>query len=86
VLHGHGLGAAEGVRTAPAYVLALSGGFLLMAPFLCLGLYRASQRLEHGEKPDFGDSLLAWDTRTGRWRSSASCCWCWRCCGAAPRW
>jgi uncharacterized membrane protein len=51
---------------APAYMLALSAGFLLMGPFLCLGLYRASQRLEEGEKPDFGDSLLAWDTRTGQ--------------------
>lgn len=50
---------------APAYVMALSAGFLLMGPFLCLGLYRASQRLEAGERPDFGDSLLAWDTRTG---------------------
>jgi uncharacterized membrane protein len=50
---------------APAYMLALSAGFLLVGPFLCLGLYRASQRLEAGEKPDFGDSLLAWDTRTG---------------------
>jgi uncharacterized membrane protein len=53
-------------ETAPAYVMALSAGFLLMGPFLCLGLYRASQRLEQGEKPDFGDSLLAWDTRTGQ--------------------
>lgn len=52
-------------ESAPAYVMALSAGFLLMGPFLCLGLYRASQRLENGEKPDFGDSLLAWDTRTG---------------------
>jgi uncharacterized membrane protein len=51
---------------APAYMLALSAGFLLMGPFLCLGLYRASQRLEAGERPDFGDSLLAWDTRTGQ--------------------
>jgi uncharacterized membrane protein len=51
---------------APAYMLALSAGFLLMGPFLCLGLYRTSQRLEEGRAPDFGDSLLAWDTRTAQ--------------------
>lgn len=50
---------------APAYTLALSAGFLLMGPFLCLGLYHASKQLEQGLKPDFGQSLLAWDTRTG---------------------
>jgi len=52
-------------QNAAAYVLALSAGFLLLGPFLCLGLYRASQRLERGESADFGDSLLAWETRTG---------------------
>lgn len=49
----------------PAYVMGLSAGFLLVAPFLCLGLYRASQRLERGEKPGFMDSLLAFRARSG---------------------
>jgi uncharacterized membrane protein len=52
-------------ENAPIYVLALSAGFLLMGPFLCMGLYRVSQQLEQGRAPDFGDSLMAWDTRTG---------------------
>ena len=50
---------------APAYVLALSAGFLLTGPFFCLGLYQASRRLQRGEQPDLGDSLLAWDQRAG---------------------
>ncbi|HEU0201621.1 MAG TPA: DUF2189 domain-containing protein [Burkholderiaceae bacterium] len=51
-------------ENAPAYVLALSAGFLLMGPFLCMGLYRVSERLERGEQPDFVDSLLAWRRKT----------------------
>ena len=53
-------------QRAPAYTLALSAGFLLMGPFLCTGLYQVSMRLERGERPDFGDSLTAWDSRMGQ--------------------
>jgi uncharacterized membrane protein len=52
-------------RRAPAYVLALSAGFLLVGPFLCLGVYDVSRRLGRGERPAFGASLTAWKTRTG---------------------
>lgn len=60
-----GWGLLKVFEHAPAYTLALSAGFLLMGPFMCLGLYHVSKQLEAGQKPDFGQSLLAWDTRTG---------------------
>jgi uncharacterized membrane protein len=52
-------------RQAPVYVLALSAGFVLVGPFLCLGLYDASRRLERGERPLLRRSLVAWRSRTG---------------------
>ena len=52
-------------HSAPQYVLALSAGFLLMGPFLSLGLYQASRELEHGREPSLPKSLLAWEERAG---------------------
>jgi uncharacterized membrane protein len=52
-------------KHAPAYVLALSAGFMLAGPLICLGLYQASRHLERGEPTDLGESLLAWTTRMG---------------------
>ena len=48
---------------APAYTLALSAGFLLMGPFLCLGLYHVSMCLERGETPRLLPSMNAWQQR-----------------------
>jgi uncharacterized membrane protein len=48
-------------QNAPAYVLALSAGFLLMGPFLCLGLYDASKAMQtQSHRPSLRASLLAW--------------------------
>ena len=52
-------------RGAPAYTLALSAGFLLVGPFLCMGLYQASAALERGERPTLVASLTAWRARAG---------------------
>lgn len=47
-------------QNAPAYVLGLSAGFLLVGPLLCMGLYQVSARLERGERPRLLDAAMAW--------------------------
>ena len=48
-------------ENAPEYMLALSAGFLLMGPFLCLGLYDASKAMQtHSHRPSLRASLQAW--------------------------
>ena len=61
---GHALMAV--FQSAPEYVLALSAGFLLMGPFLCLGLYDASKAMQtHSHRPLLRASLLAWRPTRG---------------------
>ncbi|MDI3512002.1 MAG: hypothetical protein PWQ61_2767, partial [Betaproteobacteria bacterium] len=53
-------------RSSPEYVLALSAGFLLMGPFLCLGLYDASKAMQtHSHRPSLRASLQAWRPTKG---------------------
>jgi uncharacterized membrane protein len=47
-------------QNAPVFVLGLSAGFLLVGPFLCMGLYFASDLLERGERPRLLDAAMAW--------------------------
>lgn len=53
-------------KQAPEYTLALSAGFLLMGPFLCLGLYHASRELAQGRHPGLLGSMLAWRSSLGQ--------------------
>jgi uncharacterized membrane protein len=53
-------------QSAPQYLLALSAGFLLMGPFLCLGLYDASKAMQtHTHRPSLRASLTAWRPTQG---------------------
>jgi uncharacterized membrane protein len=49
-----------GFTKEPAYELALTTGFLIVGPFLALGIYDISRRLELGEHVTLRPTLTAW--------------------------
>jgi uncharacterized membrane protein len=48
-------------RNKPEYAMSIASGCLLVGPFLAMGLYEVSRRLELGLKPELGESLTCWD-------------------------
>jgi uncharacterized membrane protein len=55
-----GWGLLSVFQFAAAYTLVLSASFLLLGPFLCMGLYQASRVMAQGEHPRLLDTMTAW--------------------------
>lgn len=52
-------------RNAYEYTFALAAGFLLVGPYLCIGLYDISRRLHQGRECALAVTLTAWKPNVG---------------------
>jgi len=48
-------------RASPEYLMSMASGCLLVGPFMTMGLYEVSKRLEQERRPSLAASLTCWD-------------------------